>query len=135
MVAGGVSLTLSACSFSLPSIVPSPEDATGSIGRADGSPLSPEIGGEDWRRARGALAIALDPQGNGTAVAWDNSDTQLKGSITPVGQPYVKADEVCRAFLASIVRPSHETSLQGTACKLGGGEWAIREIRPFKRPG
>ena len=55
---------------------------------------------------QGALALALDPQGNGAAVAWDNPDTGLKGGFTPVGRPFVKGDAICRAFRRPLTRPS-----------------------------
>lgn len=98
------------------------------------SPLSPDLGQEDWRRAKGALAVALDPHGNGSAVAWDNPDTTLKGSFTPVGQPFVTNDEICRAFLATIAGQLSASSLQGTACRPSGGEWAIKDVKPWKKP-
>jgi surface antigen len=36
------------------------------------------------------MAVALDPQGSGSPVTWDNPDTGFKGTFTPVGQPFVK---------------------------------------------
>lgn len=107
---------------------------TGSLRRTDGSPLSPDLGQEDWRRAKGALAIALDPQGSGAAVKWDNPDTEASGTVTPVAKPYVQAEEICRAFLATITLPGRTSSLQGTACRLKGDEWQITEVRPFRKP-
>lgn len=108
--------------------------ATGSIGRVDASPLSPDLGQEDWRRAKGALAIALDPQGSGSAVKWDNPDTEVSGTFTPVAQPYVRSNEICRAFLASVVFPGRTSSLQGTACRLSGDEWRLQDMRPWRKP-
>jgi hypothetical protein len=43
----------------------------------------------------------------------------------------VKNDEVCRTFAAQISGPS-AASLQGTACRPSGGEWAIKDIKPLK---
>jgi surface antigen len=97
------------------------------------SPLSPDLGTEDWRRARGAMAIALDPQGNGSSVAWDNPDTGMRGAFTPVGQPFVKSDEICRAFLATVNGQALASSLQGTACRPSGGEWAIQDVKPWRK--
>lgn len=123
-----------ACSMSFPiaSLVPEGE-TTGSIAPKTASPLSAELGPEDWRRAKGALAVALDPQGNGSSVAWDNPETDMKGSFVPVGQPFVKTDEVCRAFLASVVGQSATSSLQGTACRPSGGEWDIKDVKPWRK--
>ena len=54
-----------ACSLSVPMASLKPDDlATGTIDRS-AAMLSPALDREDWRRARAALAVTLDPQGNG----------------------------------------------------------------------
>jgi surface antigen len=127
-------LNLGACSLLLPAMEPDEEPlTTQSIAPKSISPLSAELGDEDWRRAKAALAVALDPQGAGTPVSWDNPETTIKGNFTPVGQPYVKNDEICRAFLASIHGQRNASSLQGTACRPSGGDWAIKDVKPFKK--
>ncbi len=95
VLAAALALTTGGCGLSFPmaSLFPEPE-ATGSVTPRVVSPFSPELGAEDWRRARGALAIALDPQGSGSSVSWDNPDTDMKGNFAPVGQPFVKTDEI-----------------------------------------
>ena len=110
-------------------------ETTGSIRPAIVPPLSPDLGAEDWRRAKGALAVALDPQGSGSSVSWDNPDTEMKGNFAPVGQPFVKTDEICRAFLATLTaKTGTPSSLQGTACRQSGGEWAIKDVKPWRKP-
>jgi surface antigen len=131
-VAAALASGAGACSFPIPSLV-SGEETTGSISPKVVSPLSAELGAEDWRRAKGAMAVALDPQGNGSPVTWDNPDTGFKGTFTPVGQPFVKGDEICRAFLAGLTGQA-TSSLQGTACRLSGEEWAIKDVKPWRRP-
>jgi surface antigen len=130
------SLAVCSCSmsFPLPSLFGDDDEPTNSVQARIISPLSPELGAEDWRRAKGALAIALDPQGNGSSVTWDNPDTGMKGSFVPVGQPFVKSDEICRAFLAKLVLQSGIKPLQGTACRPSGGEWAIKDVKPWRKP-
>ena len=91
------------------------------------------LGTEDWRRAKAALAVALDPQGSGAQVSWDNPETRLKGTFAPVAQPFVKNDEICRAFAAQITGQAIASSLQGIACRPSGGEWAITEVKPAKK--
>jgi surface antigen len=56
------------------------EDATGALPK---SSLAGILDAEDWRRAKAALSTALDPQGNGSLVGWDNPDSGNKGSFTP----------------------------------------------------
>ena len=121
-------------SFPITSLLPDTE-TTNSLKPKAASPLSADLGEEDWRRARGALTIALDPQGNGSSVTWDNPDSLMKGNFAPVGQPFVKTDEICRAFLATVTGQSGTTtSLQGTACRPSGGEWAIKDVKPWRKP-
>jgi surface antigen len=127
---------LGGCSMSFPmeSLVPEDEPkATGTLVARASSALSPELGEEDWRRAKGALAVALDPQGNGASVSWDNPDSGFKGAFTPVGHPFVKGDEICRAFVAALGRAGRNAALEGTACRLSGAEWAIKAVKPAKR--
>ena len=111
--------------------------STGSItpcARRRRRPCRPISAGEDWRRASAALAVALDPQGNGASAGWDNPETGLKGQFTPVGSPFVRDDQICRAFLATMVSGRGQDWLQGSACRPSGGEWAVRGVKPWKKP-
>lgn len=128
-----LALAAGGCSISMPlgSVTGDHDGPTGSTEAP--SPLSREHGVEDWRRARAALGVALDPQGTGAGVSWDNPDSGAKGNFSAVGQPFVQDDEVCRAFLAVLHGPA-EATLQGTACRPSGGEWSIKEVKPFRRP-
>ncbi len=105
----------------------SADDATGAI---PSSPLERQLDAEDWRRAKAALSTALDPQGNGALVVWDNPQSGDKGSFTPAGKPYPSDDKVCRAFSSQINRKGDEQFMQGTACSDKGGEWTIRDVNP-----
>ncbi|WP_227383392.1 RT0821/Lpp0805 family surface protein [Microvirga rosea] len=106
--------------------------ATGSVAPKTAiSPLSPDLNEEDWRRAKAALGVALDPQGAGTQVSWDNPDTSHKGVFAPTSPPFVKNDEICRAFSAQVTG-SAPHSLEGSACRPSGGEWEIKDLKPAK---
>ena len=48
---------------------------------------------------------------------------RMKGQFTPTGAPYVKNDEICRDFSAHLSGPA-SASLQGSACRPSGGDWA-----------
>ena len=134
-LATAIALLTGGCGVSFPmaSLFPEPQ-TTSSITPKVATPLSPDLVEEDWRRARGALAVALDPQGSGSSVSWDNPDTEMKGNFAPVGQPFVKTDEICRAFLATLIAKDGTKSLQGTACRPSGGEWAIKDLKPWRKP-
>lgn len=104
---------------------------TGSIAKRPAS-FGPDLGDEDWRRANAALGVALDPQGNGRPVKWDNPETGLRGSVNPTGLPYVADDLICRDFLASVIGPENSRFVRGTGCKPSGGAWELRKLRPSK---
>lgn len=133
-MAGSIALICAACSLSFPmtSLVNEEPGTTDAVTPKAASPLLAELGEEDWRRAKAALAVALDPQGSGSQVSWDNPDTTLKGAFTPVGQPFVKNDEICRSFMAHVTGQGVASSLQGTACRPSGGEWVIKDTKPAK---
>jgi len=133
LAAGLIALSTSACGMSL-GLSALDEDgpkATGSIASKAALTLSSDLDEEDWRRAKAALAVALDPQGPGTQVSWDNPASTRKGTFTPLGAPFVKNDEICRAFSANLSGPS-SSSLHGTACRPSGGEWTLKEVKPGK---
>jgi surface antigen len=141
----GAGLALGGCSIVLPlSPLASQTETepqatvitTGSlVSRDAASPLSDHLGPEDIRRAHGAMALALDPQGNGAPVSWDNAESQASGRFTPVGGPFLKDDEICRAFLADLRTPMDRPRLQGSACRPSGGDWTIRDLKPWRQPG
>jgi len=137
LVAIGIATaTAGGCStgIPLPSLMAktsSTEDVTGSIRGT--SPLSNSLDQEDWRRARGALGLALDPQGNGSAVTWENPQSKAKGSFTPVGQAKAVDDKICRAFIAELAGSLKNETLQGDACRDRSGEWSVGKVQPFRR--
>ena len=97
--------SLAACAVATPFGEGIDAQPTGSISasapQADASPrLLAWLDEEDRRRALGALAIALDPQGNGASVRWDNPVSKAHGQITPIGFAYPSNDLICRKFSA-----------------------------------
>lgn len=107
-------------------------DVTGSINKPV-TALSRRLDAEDWRRARAALGTALDPQGNGSVVSWENAQTGAKGTFVPVAQIYPSDDKICRAFIARIETDGGLEDVQGTACRDTSPEWSILDARPWKK--
>ena len=111
-------------------------DPTGSIASAStprpAPALPPALDEEDRRRVLGALAIALDPQGNGATVHWDNPVSKARGSVTPAGFAYPENDLVCRAFSAQFVTASGTLANQGAACRDKNAQWVLADLRPAK---
>ncbi len=124
LLAGGVG---TGCSLSIPlSGVETDATPTGSIDRA-AAVLSPAFDGEDLRRAKAALAVALDPQGNGARVAWQNPQTGAHGAFAAAAPPFADQDRVCRAFTGD-ASPGEAAlrKVSGSACRDGDGTWKIR---------
>jgi len=129
---GGCALSLPTMSASTQTVDPEP---TGSIVKPSLaiSPVSRVLDAEDWRRARAALGTALDPQGNGATVAWDNPASGRRGSFVPVAAPYPVDGRVCRAFIAKIDGREANEHLQGSACRIEAtDDWDVKDIRTFK---
>ncbi len=107
-------------------------DVTGSIPKAP-PVLSRALDVEDTRRAVAALSTALDPQGSGASVNWDNPQTAARGSFTPVGAAYPLDGKICRAFVAGLAVKELSKKLQGAACREKTVEWTLTEVKPFKK--
>lgn len=120
-------LPASACSMSFPIAGFMPDTtATGSISSPD-SLLFKALDQEDWRRAHAAMAIALDPQGNGLSVNWDNPRSGARGSFVAAAEPIASADMICRAFRAHIVSDPHDArDVSGSACRDAAGGWRVK---------
>ncbi|MEJ0052733.1 MAG: RT0821/Lpp0805 family surface protein [Methylovirgula sp.] len=117
--------TLSGCSVSMPmGSLLGDDDSTGSIQKSQFDGLV----GEDWRRAKAALASALGGDEAKNSVAWANPDSGAKGSFVPVGSAYLTASGTCRAFAAAVDRHDADDSLQGTACAGKDGDWLVTDV-------
>lgn len=130
-IIGCQALVLAGCSMSFP-ISPLLNAKQDSAASAPAS-LIGNLDAEDWRRARAALSTALDPQGNGSLVGWENPESGDKGSFTPVGRAFPLNSGICRVFIAELERKGNAQAIQGTACSEKGGEWTIAEAKPWKK--
>ncbi len=127
----GLAMSMGACavSFPVPGFVDS--DATGSIKAS--AKLSSDLDREDWRRANAAMAVALDPQGNGAEAAWHNPQSGARGSFAALAPPFVEHDRVCRAFKARVAAsPGQERRLDGSACRARDGDWVLAKVMENK---
>ena len=99
---------------------------TGSIDRT-AAVLPPGLDREDLRRARAALAVALDPQGNGARVGWQNPQSGAHGAFAASAPPFADRDRVCRRFGGDITPAAGgEHRLSGSACRENDGSWQVR---------
>src|SRR4051794_37074372 len=127
---GALVLGLGGCSINLPmtSLVPEPE-TTASLAPAT-SPSALGILDEEWQQASEALDRALDPAQNGSPVRWSVKETGRGGVFVASGPAYVRNDQVCRAFKASIGAVPQDRHHLGTACRSGAGLWALDKVKP-----
>ena len=128
----GLGAALGGCSMSFPiaSMLPASDDVTGSSSKV---PFGRLLDEEDRRRQKAAMATALDPQGEGAAVHWENPRTGNRGSLTPVGRAYPEDSKVCRAFLGDLKQDGEQKTIQGTACAVSAGDWVVKDMRPFSK--
>jgi surface antigen len=129
--------SLAACAVATPFGGDFDPNPTGSIAAArpktaEPAALPASLDEEDRRRALGALAIALDPQGNGASVRWDNPVSKAHGQVTPVGYAYPSKDVICRDFSAQFDTRAGAHAAQGAACRDKSAQWTIAELRPAK---
>ncbi len=123
-------VALGGCSMSMPmGSLLGDDDSTGAIAKSQFDGLV----GEDWRRAKAALAQALGADDDKNSVAWINPDSGAKGSFQPVGAAYTTASGTCRSFAAAVDRNEVDDSLQGTACAGKPGDWQVTDVRPISK--
>lgn len=121
-------LLISGCAtVRLPSFTARQDDVTGTIAKP--APiLSERLSDEDWRRAQAALGVAMDPQGNGLAVSWDNPDTGAEGEFTPLGVATTAGGLTCRPFHAELGGKLPKETHDGLACRDKISTWIITQI-------
>ncbi len=115
-------------SFPMASLMPG-DDVTASNSPV---PFGRMLDEEDRRRETAALGTALDPQGDGATVKWDNVKSGDKGAITAVGKAYNAESKVCRAFIGELMQRDVMHKLKGTACAESAGEWKVTASKPVK---
>ncbi len=115
-------------SFPMASLMPG-DDVTASNSTV---PFGRMLDEEGRRRETAALATALDPQGDGATVKWDNAKSGDRGAITALGKAYNADNKVCRAFIGELRQGDTLRKLQGSACAVSAGEWKVTEAKPFR---
>jgi surface antigen len=130
---------LSGCSYALESMSSKSELETKPTSAAS-QPADERIGraaaGEpeeaDLAYARAAAADALGHGAKANSVPWENPQTGVSGNITPLASTHSEGGLPCRDFLASYVRGSAQSWLQGSACRTARGEWEVKSLKPLK---
>ena len=58
--------------------------------------------------------------------SWENAKTGHKGAITASGHAYPSDTKICRGFSGELVHKGGQRSMEGTACIVTAGEWAVK---------
>ena len=87
----------------------------------------------DLAYAKAAAAQVLARSEKDASQPWENPRTGARGTVTPITGAYTQDGLQCRDFLASYIRDGAESWLQGDACRIDHGQWAVRKLRPLKR--
>ena len=83
--------------------------------------------------AKAAAADMLAKGRKDASVPWENPRTGARGTVTPLASAYSQDGFQCQDFLASYVKGEQESWYQGGACRIHGGRWQVRDIRPLQR--
>ena len=117
-----------AMSFPMASLLPG-DDVTASNSPI---PFGRLLDEEGRRREKAALATALDPQGDGATVKWDNAKSGDMGAFTAVEKAFSRDGKICRGFIGELKQGDSTRKLHGTACAEAAGEWKVTESKPLK---
>lgn len=120
-------------SYQLESFFGDSTTTTGSISPPPGArgtvALPPE---HDLAYAKAAASEVLRRGEKDASLDWENPTTGARGTVTPIASAYTQDGQTCRDFLASYVRESVQSWMQGEACQ-DKGAWQIRSLKPWKR--
>ena len=117
-------------------------EVTGTIARSPGRlaaltpqnlKLSKSLDPEDARRAMAAMGTALDPQGSGQSVNWDNPASGARGAFHPTGYPYPLDGRICRAFVANVEAAGDAERIEGAACRDKTAEWSLIRVKAVSK--
>jgi surface antigen len=126
-------LSVAGCAVSMP-LGPmfSSADTTGSITPRDGR-FTTAMSDSDWAKAKEALTAATVASEGGRATPWENRETGLKGTVTPVATAYAAQDRTCRSFVATLVDSEATAWYQGEACRDAAGV-SVSGVKPWAPP-
>jgi len=120
-------------SYQLDSLFSTKSDTTGSITPppgAQGARAMPPA--DDLAYARAAASEVLRLGEKYASMPWENPRSGARGTVTPLASAYSQGGETCRDFLASYVKGSDQSWLQGEACRHTTGAWKVRSLKPWK---
>ena len=91
--------------------------------------LPPE---HDLAYAKAAASEVLRRGEKDVSLDWENPKSGARGTVTPIASAYTQDGQTCRDFLASYVKETVQSWMQGEACR-DGSAWQVRSLKPWKR--
>jgi len=92
--------------------------------------VSGELGRKIRERDRIQMArtthVALDKTPNGAVTEWDNPDSGVKGTISPLSAFQGEQTKGCREFQQTVTIGGITNIAYGVACRQKNGLWAIQ---------
>jgi surface antigen len=133
-LAGALALACGGCSLSSQLESLDKSDVTGSITPPPGAkPVNDLPPDADLAYARAAASAVLARGAKDASLPWENPKTGARGTVTAIAQAYNSDGRTCQDFLASYVKGSAQSWLQGEACQHQKGVWEVRALKPWKR--
>jgi surface antigen len=139
VVLGCAALASGGCSYQLGALAgkkeaPKPEiTAVTPVSAPEASSAKAKTPEGDLVIAKAAAAEMLTKGSKDASVPWENPRTGARGTVTPLAAAYDQDGFQCHDFLASYVKGEQESWYQGGACRIHGGRWQVRDIRPLQR--
>jgi surface antigen len=120
-------------SYQLESFFGDSTSTTGSISSRLGTKAAEALPPEhDLAYAKAAASEVLRRGEKDASLDWENPQTGARGTVTPIASAYTQDGQTCRDFLASYVRETVQSWMQGEACQ-DKGAWQVRALKPWKK--
>jgi len=94
------------------------------VGTVLGTVVGSEIGRDLDAQDRGCIGHSLELAKLGQTVRWRNSETDVRYTLTPT-RDFRHTGRSCRSFTARVTSSNIERTLDGKACRTGGGTWNL----------
>jgi surface antigen len=80
---------------------------------------------DDEIAALEAIRIALSEVGDGSKFVWRRANGRISGVITPTSSFKDAGGRVCRHIVILLAAGRRTGKIEGVACRLGDGRWAL----------
>jgi hypothetical protein len=80
---------------------------------------------DDEIAALEAIRIALSEVGDGSKFVWRRANGRISGVITPTSSFKDTGGRVCRHIVILLAAGRRTGKIEGVACRLGDGRWAL----------